>query len=332
MKNKKTYLIAEIGSNHDGSLEQALKMIEESAKSGADAVKFQTFQAEELLVPVLYKDGKAEENWVYNELKKVEINEIFHQKAAEKCHQLGIDFISSPFDDDSLKIVSKYCDRIKIASSEVTNLPLLSQVGSSEKPVILSTGMATLGEVENAVQTLVAGGVTDLTLLHCVSLYPLKWEEANLQVLKTLQSCFGLPVGFSDHSLDETLSIAAVSMGASIIEKHVTFKREDRIFDHSYAVEFPDFKEMSEKIYLLEQALGDGVKKLSAEEMEIRNGSHKSFFTRTELKAGEALTLNNIKAVRPLIGIPVKHQETLLGKKLQKDLPANSPIFWEDVK
>jgi N-acetylneuraminate synthase/N,N'-diacetyllegionaminate synthase len=331
MKNK-TYLIAEIGSNHDGVLKKALKMVEDSKKAGADAVKFQTFQVDKLLNPLVFHGDKVEDNWVYHEMKKVEIGEDFHRAISEKCQEMELDFISSPFDEQALDMVSKYCSRIKIASSEVTNIPFLKQIGKYKKPVILSTGMAFLGEVEEAISALIQGGATDLSLLHCVSLYPLKSEDANLEVIRTLKQAFGLKTGFSDHSLSDTLVLGAVSLGAEIIEKHVTEKRENRIFDHPHSMEFSDFREMVEKIRSLEQALGDGIKKIRADEMTIREGSHRSFFASQPLKAGDIITEKNTKAVRPFMGIPAKHKTEILGKKVNKDISENYPIFWEDIE
>lgn len=333
MKSKNSvYVIAEIGSNHDGSLEQALKMIEKAKEAGADAVKFQTFKAEELLNPLVFQGDETTENWVYAELKKVEIDEAFHEKVKLKCAQEKIDFLSSPFDEGSLALTAKYCQAIKIASSEITNLPFLKKVGRYEKPVILSTGLSTLGEVEEAISALISGGVTDLSLLHCVSLYPLNPEDANLKVISTLQKSFGLPVGFSDHSLDDTLILAAVALGARIVEKHVTLKREARIFDHSHSMEFQDLKKMIARIRQVEAALGDGIKKMGAQELEIKKGSNRSFFAARDLKAGEILTEENLKCVRPLLGIPARFHEEIMGKKLAQDLKANYPLFWSHIQ
>lgn len=329
--SKKTYIIAEIGLNHDGNLEKALRMVEKAKEAGADAVKFQTFTAERLLNPLVFQKDGVLDNWIYQELKKVEIDESFHQQIQKKCLEIGIDFLSSPFDEKSLEIVACYCSKIKIASSEVTNLPLLEKVGKYGKPVILSTGIATLGEIEEAIFTLIKGGVTNLSLLHCVSLYPLSPEDANLSVIKTLQQAFSLPVGFSDHSLDDTLAIAAVAMGAQIIEKHVTLKRENRLFDHAISMELEELKIMVEKIRLLETAIGDGVKKISSKEMDVKKGSNKSFFASKDIQKGEILSEENIKAVRPLIGIPVKYQSEILGKKVKREIKVNYPIFWEDI-
>lgn len=330
MKNK-TYVIAEIGLNHDGNLDQALLMIEKSKEAGADAVKFQNIKVDKLLNPLIFNKGKTEENWVFNALKKVEIDDAFLKAAKNKCDALSIDLISSPFDEESLVLVAKYCAKIKIASSEVTNLPFLSKIGAYQKPVILSTGISTLGEIEEAISALVSGGVTDLSILHCVSLYPLEAADANLRMIQTLRQCFNLPTGFSDHSLDETFVFAAVALGSEIIEKHVTLKRENRIFDHAHSMEFKDFKNMINKIRIIEEALGDGIKKISAKEMDIKIGSSRSFFACVDLKAGNILTELNTKAVRPLIGIPVKAQGQIMGKRLKRDIVANFPIFWEDI-
>jgi len=333
MKNNQTYIIAEIGSNHDGNLEKALEMVKNAHRAGADAVKFQTFQVDKLLNPLVFEENNAhKENWVYSELKKVEIDEKFHQVIKELCLKLGLDFISAPFDEDSLAITARYCHKLKIASSEITNLPLLSLVGAYNLPVILSTGISTLGEVENAISALIRGGVTDLSLLHCVSLYPLTAQDANLTVIQTLRQSFGLPTGFSDHSLDDTMPLAAVALGARLIEKHVTLKREERIFDHPHSMEFEDFKAMVDKIRVLETALGDGIKKIGAQELEIKKASNKSLFAAGELKPGTPITPSHIKGVRPLIGIPVKHLQDIIGKKVKRPIPPNYPIFWEDIE
>ena len=331
MKSKNVYVIAEIGLNHDGSIEKAIKMVNQAKESGADAVKFQTFKTEYLLNPITFNGNKRDYNSIYDKLKEVEIDEYFHKRIKEETKKLGIDFISSVFDPESLETVEKYCDIIKVASSEITNLDLLEKIGKTSKKVILSTGMATMGEIEKAIFTLLKGGSSNISLLHCVSLYPLDPELANLRVIKTLYKAFKLPVGFSDHSLGDTLAIAAVALGAVIIEKHVTLKRENRLFDHPHSMEFDELKKMIDKIREIESALGDGVKKISAKEMEIKKSSLRSIFAKRDIKAGETLNDTNIKGVRPLIGIPVEMKFMLNGAKVNKDISKDSPIFWEDI-
>jgi N,N'-diacetyllegionaminate synthase len=331
---KKPYLIAEIGLNYDGDLNKALMMIGEAKKSGAHAAKFQSFSVSELLNPLSFDSkNQASEFAFYKEFLKYELSEKDHQKLADYCQEVGISFMSSAFDLKALKLVGTYCDSIKIASSELNNEDLLKACGSYKKPVFLSMGMGSLKETLHAIEILKKGGVKDIFLLYCVSLYPLPYEEANLRVIQTLIKDTGLTVGFSDHSIDDTLALGSIALGGLIVEKHVTLKREERLFDHSFSMEFGDFALMKEKIENLFMALGDGKQKVGEKEKVVKQGSRRSFFAMREIKAGEVLIIGeNIHAVRPSLGVALEEKKQLLNKKAKKLILAHHPIFLEDIE
>lgn len=333
MKIDKPYFIAEIGLNYDGNLNKAFRMIDEAKVAQADAVKFQSFTVKELLNPLRFKEnGDSFPCPFYDDFLRHQLSFKDHEQIASYCSQVEIDFISSAFDLEALTLVGQFCDSIKIASSELNHKDLLLACGAYQKPVFLSMGMGSLQETQTAIEYLKKGGVQDIFVLYCVSLYPLPYEEVNLKVIQTLQEQTHLTVGFSDHSLDDSLAMASIALGGLIIEKHVTLKREDRLFDHSFSMEFQDFAKMIKKGHQIFLALGDGVQRVKEKENLVKKGSRRSFFAMTDIQVGDFLVIGkNIHAVRPLLGIPIEESALFENARAKENIAINHPIYYHMI-
>jgi N,N'-diacetyllegionaminate synthase len=258
----KTVLIAEVGSNHDGKLERARDYIKAAKACGADIIKFQTLSKEKLVAPKIWLDGKAADNPVYQQFGNLGLPEDWHMSLKQTADAEGIEFMSTPFYLEAVDLLEKIGVRsYKIASGDITFQPLLEAVGQTGKRVILSTGGSSLHDVEKALNVLNRSGAGNVVLLHCVSNYPPLWREMNLKAIVTLKEAFGLPVGISDHSPGYIVPIASVALGASFIEKHVTFDRSLHGPDHPFAMTMEEFGEMVRQIRFLEEAMGTGDKK-----------------------------------------------------------------------
>jgi sialic acid synthase SpsE len=327
------YIIAEVGCNHDASLERAKELARAASEAGADAVKFQSFTAEGLLNPLKPDDdGNWIEHPAYEVLQKLSLPAKWHYELKRYCDELKIDFLSAPFDigrADLLHMVG--IPAFKIASGDITYVQLLRKVASFGKPVILSTGASYLEEVDEAVKVIMEEGNSQIALMHCVSLYPAKIEDANLKSITTMKKAWGVPVGLSDHSPGSLLAIAAVSLGASIIEKHITFSRELGGPDHSYAMEIEEFKEMVDDIRLLEGALGGGIKKPTEEEMDERIGARRSIYLRKDVAEGTVLTTDLFKIVRHGHGMEPRELSGVIGMEAVRDLKVNMPLCCDDI-
>lgn len=259
--NKDVFIIGEVGSNYDGSIEIAQKYIHAIRTSGADAVKFQTLRKDKLVAPKVLLNGAWVDNPVYQNFRNLELPDEWHYVLKAMADRCGIEFISTPFYREAVDLLEKVgVSTYKIASGDITFFPLLEAVGRTGKRVILSTGASSLSGVEGAVNILRRSGTKDIVLLHCVSNYPPQWHEMNLRAIVTLKQAFGLPVGISDHSLGDLVPIAAVALGAILIEKHVTFDRSLPGPDHGFAMTMEEFGDMVRRVRLLEEALGTGQK------------------------------------------------------------------------
>ncbi|MDD5171009.1 MAG: N-acetylneuraminate synthase family protein [Syntrophales bacterium] len=260
-------VIAEVGSNYNGDLHRALEYIKAAKACGADVVKFQTLCKEKLVSPLLWSDGIAIDNPVYKLFSNLELSSEWHYRFKETADAQGIEFMSTPFHLEAVDLLEAVGVRTyKIASGDITFKPLLEAVGRTGKSVILSTGGSSLADVERALGMLKRSGAGEITLLHCVSNYPPQWSEMNLRVLVTMKEAFGLPVGISDHTPGALVPIAAVALGATVIEKHVTFNRTLPGPDHPFAMTMEEFGEMIRQVRCLEEALGTGVKEPTASE------------------------------------------------------------------
>ena len=335
-QSQRTYFIAEIGSNHNGSLDEALRYVSEAKEAGADAVKFQSFSAAGLLSPKRPKNGSKtdwEEHPAYKIIDGLELPDDWHRSLKKECDKLGIHFLSAPFEIGKARLLKEIgCPAIKIASGEITHDALLREVGSYGIPVILSTGTATMGEVEHASEVLWNAGCRKLFVLHCVSNYPPKFEEMNIPVIRTMADTLSVPVGLSDHTPGATLPILALGFGSRMVEKHVTFSRQQKGPDHPYAMEWPEFAAMIREIRNAEAALGDGIKRAPEGEAGERIYARKGLYAVKDLAPGEILTEANTKLVRHAFGIPANQANLAYGIPLQRPCKKDEAIFWEHLR
>ena len=303
------FVIAEAGVNHNGSLDLALQLVDAAKASGADAVKFQTFRADLLATRSAHKAAYQERTTANTEsqfqmLQRLELDAAAHQRLIEHCSQIGIQFLSSPFDAQSADLLAAMnVPLFKVPSGEITNLPFLEHIASKGRPVILSTGMSTLGEVEEAVHVLKAAGATELTLLHCVTEYPAPFGQINLRAMQTLKIAFGLPVGYSDHTPGLEIAIAAVALGAEVIEKHFTLDRSLPGPDHAASLEPGELQQMVNAIRHVEVALGDGIKGPAPCELPNISVARKSLVAARDLPAGHRLVAGDLDIKRPGSGL-----------------------------
>ncbi|HVN25592.1 MAG TPA: N-acetylneuraminate synthase family protein [Syntrophorhabdales bacterium] len=320
----RAYVIADVGSNYNGSLEMAKEYIYAAKEIGVDAVKFQTYEAATLLNP--FKPGG--EPWqAYDVVKKYELPLSWHQELFDHAENMGIEFLTTPFDLSVLDELSRIGIRaFKIASGDLTFSPLLRKVGSFGKPVLLSTGMADLEEVRLAIRTLQESGSRHIALLHCVSNYPPRFEQVNLKAMVTMAERFDVPVGLSDHTSGNTTALGAIALGASIIEKHITMDRQLGTPDAPFAMTVAEFGRMVTDIRNLERALGDGVKVPAEDEREERTWARRGIYARVDIEAGGPLTMENVKFVRPENGVPASEWSRFEGKVLRETLTKDRPL------
>lgn len=327
------YVIAEIGSNHDGDLGKARELIRAAKAAGADAIKLQSFTAAGLLNPLRPEsDGKWTAHPAYPVIERLTVPEDWHQVLFDFCASIGVTFLSAPFDSGRADLLHEIgVPAFKLASGELTNEPLLRQVASFGKPVILSTGAAYLEEVKRAVELIREEKNHETALLHCASLYPPQYSDMNILAMTTLAKEFGCPVGFSDHTPGNTVAVAAVALGASIIEKHITIDRTLKGPDHPYAMEVEEFGYMVSEIRNLEKALGDGVKRPSESEMGERVGARRSIYAKTDIRKGEVITSGMVKLVRHAYGMEPKDLGGIIGRTALHDLAKDMPLQREDI-
>lgn len=332
ISENRTFIIAEAGVNHNGDIKLAKKLINVAKDAGADAVKFQTFKAENVVIKNAEKAEYQKETTgiresQYDMIKKLELTEEDFRELADYAKKEGILFLSSPFDKESVDLLYELdVPAFKVASGEITNFPLLKYIAKKEKPIILSTGMSTLGEVEEALNVIRSEGVRDVVLLHCVSNYPAKIEDINLRAMETLKHAFKVPVGFSDHTLDITASIAAVALGACVIEKHFTLDRKLLGPDHKASLEPNELKEMVKTIRDLEKALGDGIKRPTKDEVEIKRVARRSIVAKEDMSKGIIITEDMLDVKRPGTGIPPKYMEMIVGRKAKENIKKDEII------
>ncbi|CAM3537488.1 N-acetylneuraminate synthase [Campylobacter upsaliensis] len=321
---KKVLIIAEAGVNHNGDINLAKKLIEQAAKAGADVVKFQTFKANSC-VSVSAKKAKyqlettAKEESQLEMIEKLELSYESHFELMKHCKKHGIAFLSTPFDLESVEFLRGLdLPYFKIPSGEITNLPYLKAVAKCKKKVLLSTGMANLGEIEAALEILRKNGTRNITLLHCNTEYPTPFEDVNLNALKTLKEAFKLEVGYSDHTEGIVASLGAVALGAVVIEKHFTLDKTMEGPDHRASLEFEELKALCKGIRELEKALGSGIKKASKSEAKNKIIARKSLVAKREIQKGEKFSEQNLTTKRPGSGISAMRYEEYLGKRALK--------------
>ena len=330
-----TFIIAEAGVNHNGDVELAKKLIDAAKDASADAVKFQTFKTEEIVTSQSRKaiyQHRAKEKTQYEMLKNLELSFDEFRELKKYCDNNGIEFSSTPYDIKSVEFLNEIgVNRFKVASADLINKPLIEAMAKTKKQIILSTGMATLGEIEKTISLINAFGNTDICLLHCTTSYPTSYEQVNMNVLDTLKKAFGLPVGYSDHTLGIEISVMAVSLGAKVIEKHFTLDRTMEGPDHFASLEPVELKKMVEAIRNVEKAFGSGRKEITDEEKKNIFFMRRSIHASKDMKPGEIIKEDNIKITRPFDGIEPWFLNNILGKKIKVKLKKDEPIKWEDL-
>jgi len=330
----KTLIIAEAGVNHNGDLDLARRLIDVAAEAGADLVKFQTFSAERLATK--YANKAEYQNQTTNKsesqfemLQRLELTYEMHEELIKHCSNSGIGFFSTGFDIQSIDfLVSLGLELFKIPSGEITNLPYLRHIANYNKPVILSTGMATLDEIEAALNVLIKNGVErqQLTVLHCNTEYPTPMHDVNLKAMCSIGDTFGVKVGYSDHTQGIEVAIAAVSLGASVIEKHFTLDRQLPGPDQKASLEPDELKAMVKSIRNIEQALGDGIKRPSQSEIKNISIARKSIVAASDICKGEIFTEENLTVKRPGNGISPMQWDEILGNIALRDFSVDEII------
>lgn len=327
-----TFIIAEAGVNHNGSIELAKELIVAAKEIGADAIKFQTFKADNLVTrsaeKAQYQKITTEARESQHEmLKKLELSYDDHLELIQTANDTGIEFISSPFDSESALMLSGLGLRVlKIPSGELTNIPFLEEVAKLPMDVIISTGMANLAEIEMAVEALAIGVIKSLTILHCVTEYPAPYNEINLKAMNTIKAAFNYPVGYSDHTPGIEIPLAAVAMGATVIEKHFTLNKNLPGPDHKASLDKEEFRNMITAIRNVEVALGDGVKRPAPCEIPNMKIARKSIVAAQDIKAGEMLSPANLTVKRPGYGIQPNRWYELIGKTASRNFAKDELI------
>ena len=341
VKNNHIIIIAEAGVNHNGSMDLAKQLIEVAADSGADYVKFQSFTTDKLVSKEAHKaryqidNMKGSDDRQYEMLKKLEIDEAFHQQLKSYAEQQDIGFLSSPFDVDGIDMLHELGIRtFKVPSGEITNLPYLEKLASLNCKVILSTGMATLEEIEEALAVLVSQDLKreDITVLHCNTDYPTSFEDVNLRAMNTIGNKLNVSIGYSDHTPGIEVPIAAAAFGATVIEKHYTLDRNLEGPDHKASLEPGELKKMIQSVRNIEKALGSGTKEPSQSELQNKTIVRKSIHIAHSLRQGHKITEEDLIMLRPGDGISPMDVSKVLGKELNKDVPASYKLKYSDLE
>lgn len=327
MKSGNVFIIAEAGVNHNGSMELAKKLVDVAVDANADAIKFQTFKAEKLVSKnaqkAEYQKNTTDSNETqFDMIKKLELDTSAHMELIEYCKEKNIIFLSTPFDQDSIDLLDELgLDIFKIPSGEITNLPYLRYLGRLDKKIILSTGMADIGEIEDALSVLIKMGTQkkNITVLHANTEYPTPMSDVNLKAMVTIGRTFDIAYGYSDHTLGIEVDIAAVAMGASVIEKHFTLDKSMEGPDHKASLEPKELKAMVKAIRNIETALGSVVKAPSPSELKNKQVARKSIVAARMIKKGETFCEKNITTKRPGNGISPMRWDEIIGLKALKD-------------
>jgi sialic acid synthase SpsE len=316
------YFVAEAGLNHNGDIKIAKKMIDAAHECKVDAIKFQTYKTESFL---------SESSQYFKFFKDVELSFDEFGELKDYSKNIGITFFSAPFDIESadyLKKINVPC--FKIASADLTNVPLLSHIAAMNLPMIISTGLATMQEIQEAIEVCNYHGNRNLALLHCVANYPAIPDETNMSSIRTMKEKFGIPVGYSDNGDSTLVDLVAASMGANIIEKHFTLDRKMVGPDHYFSIEPPSLKNLIEQIRTIERISGNGIKIPQLSEINNRDAIRKSLIAATKIKKGDVLTKTNVLIKRPALGIEPKYYTKVIGKQVNKDIEKDTPITWHD--
>jgi len=336
-ENLPSYFIAEIGANFDGNIEKAKRLVLAAKESGADCAKFQTFSTSRIVSEGGFSRMKLKGvhgSWgrtVSEVFKDAEFPLGWHSEISDFCKDIDIDFSTSPYFKEAVDLCMQLnVPFIKIGSGEITWLEMLDYIARQGKPIMLSTGDATISEIDDAVRTIEAAGNRDLILMQCITNYPSKIDSANVNVLKTYQTAYDVLTGYSDHSPGPVVALASVVLGGRVIEKHFTINKRDKGPDHPHSMEPQEFNLMVKYIREVERAMGSTRKDLVLEESETVFVQRRSLYAKSDLKRGQSLTRESVDVLRPALGIPPKFINVVLGKICNKDIAKGQPLFWED--
>ncbi|NJD03365.1 MAG: pseudaminic acid synthase [Ruminiclostridium sp.] len=335
--NHPCYIIAEMSANHAGSMDRAMEIIHAAKESGADCIKVQTYTADTLTINCnneyfQIKEGTWKGENLYNLYQKAYTPWEWQGRLKEEAEKIGLDFLSTPFDKTAVDFLEELgVDFYKIASFELVDIPLIKYTASKGKPIILSTGMGSIGEIDEAVKAAKSLGNESICLLRCSSAYPAIPSDMNLKIINHLEDTFGFPAGLSDHSMGSLAAVAAVAIGAKIIEKHFCMSREIENPDSSFSMEPDEFKKMVEEIRVAERAIGEINYDVSEGEEKNRT-FRKSIFVVKDIRKGDAFTEQNIRVIRPGYGLEPKYHEAVLGKKSTMDIGSGNPLKWEHIE
>ncbi|AGB42118.1 N-acetylneuraminate synthase/pseudaminic acid synthase [Halobacteroides halobius DSM 5150] len=331
------FIIAEAGSNHNQDLDRAKELIDVAAEAGVDAVKFQTFTADKIAAKTEDEVMKLGDEYdtadhLYELYQDLELPREWQTELRGYAREKGLIFLSTPFDYEAVDQLDELgMPAFKIASFECIDLPFLKYIAKKDKPIILSTGMANLGEIEEALEAIYQTGNEQVVVLHCGINYPMPMEDVNLAAMDTIKQAFQVSVGYSDHTLGINVPIAAVARGAKVIEKHYTLDRDLAGPDHKFALEPDELKEMVTGIREIESAIGSPIKKhVESEEVHYQRG-RRSIFAIKDIKEGTKITEDMVKILRPGIGLKPKYYDLVIGREAQQDIEANEPITWEKI-
>jgi pseudaminic acid synthase len=336
-EDQPTYVIAEISANHNGSIDKALELVRLAAEAGADAVKIQTYTADTITLdsdaePFLIKGTIWDGRRLYDLYQEAHTPWEWHAAIFAEAKKYGIDCFSTPFDPTAVDYLEALSPVLyKVASFEVVDIPLMRKIGATRRPVIMSTGMATLAEIDEAVQALRESGCKQLALLKCTSAYPAPPEDSHLRTIPHLAQAFQVVSGLSDHTLGSTVAIASIALGARIIEKHFCCSRSEPGPDSSFSMEPAEFREMVAAIRQVEKALGRVNYTLSEKE-KISRSHRRSLFVAKDIAAGELITEVNVRSIRPADGMHTRHLPELLGRHATRDLKLGTPLTWDMIR
>lgn len=334
------YIIAEIGANHNGDMELAKKMIDSAVECGCDAVKFQSWTPDSLIAKEEYDRNQSYDDSPkkhFGSLKemveKYYLRDEQHFELKEYCESKGVDFCSSPFSNKEVDLlVSLGVPFLKIASMDINNIPFLKYAAKTMKPIVVSTGMSTLSEIEIAVKTIQEEGNSNIVLLHCISIYPPKDKDIHLRNITMLQQAFNLPVGFSDHSFGASIPLASVALGACIIEKHYTLDKDLPGWDHEISANPDEMKTICQDSKKISSALGNLFRTVSEEEEEKKYKFRRSIVLNNSMKKGDIIKESDLTYKRPGTGIPPNEYNFVIGRKLKIDLNKDSVLNWNNLE
>jgi sialic acid synthase SpsE len=334
------YVIAEVGANHDRDLQTARELIDGAAAAGADAVKFQTYTADELYsrstpsISYLEESGVIQPGEsVHDLIARIELPWEWHAELVARAQKNGITFLSTPFDETAVDVLEEVgVPAFKIASYEITHLELIRKAALTSKPLILSTAMASLGEIEDALVAARGAGATRIALMHCAVNYPPRFEDLNLRAIGTLRTAFGVPIGWSDHTLGHTADVVAIALGARLIEKHITVSRDRVGPDHGFALTIPEFGSMVEAVRQAEASLGSPIKRATPAEEELRTLARRSVVARRAIAQGTRIVREDLAIKRPGTGITPSDAEIVIGLVAARAIAEDEVITWDALK